>query len=139
MNALRVLLFVTTCLLGSQLLYAQPSVDNQKPLVLDSKEDFKDAIWAPRGPKRKTINYIYKYDQKNVLFGNPCAVKVTRKMGFEYVLQPKGVPGSPGKGKALWNNFLVKTKLVFTRSPFWKLILNKRQKDCRTRSGDIVG
>ena len=60
-------------------------------------------------------------------------------MGFEYLVEPARLPGSKTwKGKFL-NNLWVKTKLVVTRSPFWKLILNNRIKKCRKMSGDLVG
>ena len=88
-------------------------------------------------PKVKTYDKIYKKSTKKTLYGNPCAIEVTHRMGFEYV------PLSNGRGKSsvgvIINNIFVGTKLVFTRSPFWKLILNKRLKDCRLKSGDGVG
>ncbi|MEQ8473677.1 MAG: hypothetical protein RIC35_20945 [Marinoscillum sp.] len=90
-------------------------------------------------PKRKHISYLYTVDSKNILYGNPCAVEATRKMGFEYVVQPLGIPGSPDEKDYELNNFLVKMKLFFTRSPFWKAILNKRIRECAEKSGDIVG
>jgi len=73
------------------------------------------------------------------LYGNPCAVEATRKMGFEYIIQPKGVPGGENFLLMQGNNLMVNVKLIFTRSPFWKFILNKRISQCRVDSGDIVG
>ena len=99
----------------------------------------KDANNSGNHPKRKRISYIYKENSKGILYGNPCAVEATRKLGFEYVLQPAGLPGSPGQKEQERNNFLVNLKLIFTKGPFWKLILNKRIKQCRINSGDIVG
>lgn len=88
-------------------------------------------------PKVKQYDVIYKKNTKKTLYGNPCAIEVTHKMGFEYT------PLAQGKGKTsmglLVNNTFVKLKLVFTRSPFWKLTLNKRLKDCRLKSGDGIG
>ena len=88
-------------------------------------------------PKRKTYSRLYKSSTKGTLYGNPCALEVTRKMGFEYV------PLSQGHGKSsvglILNNIYVNGKLVVTRSPFWKLILKKRFKECRTKSGDGIG
>ena len=89
------------------------------------------------GPDRKTYSRLYKNSTKGTLYGNPCALEVTHKMGFEYV------PLSQGHGKTkvgfILNNVYVSSKLVVTRSPFWKLILKKRLKDCRAKSGDGVG
>lgn len=88
-------------------------------------------------PKVKRYDKIYKKSTKKTLYGNPCAIDVTHKMGFEYV------PLAQGRGKSSMgifiNNLFVNTKLIFTRSPAWKLILNKRLKDCRLKSGDGVG
>lgn len=88
-------------------------------------------------PRVREYAKIYKSNTKGTLYGNPCALKETRKMGFEYV------PLSQGHGKSpigvVINNFFVKLKLVFTRTPFWKLILKKRFQNCREKSGDGVG
>lgn len=99
----------------------------------------KQANKRSNQPKRKNISFIYKDSSEDILYGNPCAVEATRKMGFEYVLQPPGLPGSASRKETELNNFLVNLKLIFTRSPFWKLILNKRIKECRLKTGDIVG
>ena len=88
-------------------------------------------------PKRKEYDKLYKKSTKGTLYGNPCAIDITHKMGFEYV------PLAQGRGKTKMgvfvNNLFVNTKLIFTRTPFWKMILNKRFKDCRRKSGDGVG
>ena len=88
-------------------------------------------------PKIKNYNKLYKKSTRKTMYGNPCAIDVTHKMGFEYV------PLAQGKGKTkmglLINNTFVKSKLCLTRTPFWKMILNKRLKDCRLKSGDGIG
>lgn len=88
-------------------------------------------------PKRKVYDKLYTKNTKGTLYGNPCALAETRRMGFEYV------PLAQGRGKSkvglILNNTFVHTRLIFTRSPFWKIILNKRLKDCRLKSGDGVG
>lgn len=90
-------------------------------------------------PKRKVIEYIYVSDSKSILYGNPCAMEVTRRMGFEYVIQPLGVPGGLSLDDIEKHNILVKLKLFFTKGPFWKLVVKKRIKDCAKNSGDFVG
>lgn len=90
-------------------------------------------------PERRNVEYIYTNDSKGIYFGNPCVMEATRSMGFEYVLQVKGIPGSPSEDEQFEHNVIVKTKLVFTRSPFWKLILKKKIKKCLEMSGDFVG
>jgi len=88
-------------------------------------------------PKEKSYSRLYKKSTKGILYGNPCALEMTRQMGFEYV------PLAQGRGKTrvglILNNFAVKSKLCVTRTPFWKSILNKRLKDCRLKTGDFVG
>lgn len=90
-------------------------------------------------PKRKVIEYIYVKDSRSILYGNPCATEVTRKMGFEYVAQPLGVPGGMSVNEIERHNMLIKLKLFFTKGPFWKLLVKKRIKECATNSGDFVG
>ncbi len=103
---------------------------------LDMKKDANKKAY--RSPKRK-YDVIYRPHAKKILYGNPCAVEATHKMGFEYMVEPRnGTRSKTQKGKFL-NNLKVKSKLVVTRSPFWKLILKKRFKKCREMSGDIVG
>lgn len=90
-------------------------------------------------PKKKDFFYIIKNDMHGFLYGNPCVLEQTRRMGFEYTVQIEGIPGSLRPWRRRWNNTLGYTRLTITRSPFWKLILNKRIKNCRQKSGDIVG
>ena len=90
-------------------------------------------------PKRKTYKHIVKNKTKKILYGNPCVLEATHKMGFEYVVQIKGSLGSVGEAKRIWNNFEVSVFLCVTRSPFWKLILNNKIKKCRIKSGDKTG
>jgi len=102
---------------------------------LTSKKDYNKAKYRP---KNKNLNFIIKKDTEGILYGNPCVLEQTTKMGFQYTLQPKS-GGSKTEVGRLINNFLVKLKLVLTKTPFWKAILNKRIRDCRVKSGDLVG
>lgn len=111
----------------------------QSHLPTENVEMGKDANRRSNKPKRKRYSYIYVPNGDKVLYGNPCATEATHNMGFEYLVEPKGIKGSKTpKGKFL-NNFWVKTKLIATRSPFWKAILKSKFKKCRTKSGDFVG
>lgn len=103
---------------------------------LDSKKDSNKKAYKS---KKRRYEVIYRPNAKKILYGNPCAVEATRKMGFEYIVESRrAVRSATQKGKFL-NNLKVKTKLVLTRSPFWKLILKKKFKKCRQKSGDLVG
>jgi len=90
-------------------------------------------------PKRKNIRYITKNTGEGLLYGNPCMLEQTRKMRFEYAVQTPGLPGSLGPLKRQWENLRTRLNLIFFRTPFWKLILNRRVRNCRKKSGDLVG
>jgi len=90
-------------------------------------------------PRRKKYRNIYVSKLEGTLYGNPCAIEETHRMGFEYVIEPISGQTSKSRTGKFINNFWVKTKLVLFRSPFWKAILNKRFKRCRNQSGDFVG
>lgn len=99
----------------------------------------KDSNKKVNRPKRKNYDVIYVPNANNILYGNKCVLEQTHKMGFEYLVEPTNIRGSKtAKGKFI-NNLWVKTKLVVTRTPFWKMILNKKIKKCRQMSGDLVG
>jgi len=121
------------CLLGT-FCFVQAQIKDELPT---NSTERKRTDHKKYEPKRKTYDFIYKHSTKNTLYGNPCALEQTRKMGFEYV------PLTKGRGKTavgvMLNNVAVGTKLCVTRSPFWKMTLNKRMKDCRLKSGDGVG
>jgi len=89
--------------------------------------------------ERVYYSVIYKSDAFGILYGNPCAVEATMDMGFIYTVNVDGLPGSITGFNRFLNNAGVKFKLFFTRSPFWKLILNQKIKKCRELSGDFVG
>jgi hypothetical protein len=90
-------------------------------------------------PETSEYSFIYKRHNSGLLLGNACVIQATHKMGFEYVLQPVGYPNGISKFRFGVNNVWVNTKLVFTRSPFWKVILDNKIKDCRQKSGDFAG
>lgn len=110
----------------------------QSDLPTENVKMGKDSNKRANKPKRKRYSYIYVPNGNKVLYGNPCATEATHKMGFEYLVEPKGNGSKTKKGKIL-NNLWVKTKLVATRSPFWKAILKRKFKECRIKSGDFVG
>ena len=134
----RSLTFIITLLLSLSCL-AQKVKPVEEELPSENLEMRKDSNKRSNRPKRKNLSLIYVPNADNILYGNPCVTEATHKMGFEYIVESTNLPGSKTwKGKFL-NNLWVKTKLVVTRSPFWKLILNKKIKNCRKMSGDLVG
>ena len=118
---------------------AQESDDIKKDLPTEKIGfNIEDDTKAHR-PKRKKIRYIIKNGTSGILYGNPCVLQVTRKMGFEYAVQTPLLPGSTIEPRRLWNNFKVKLLLTLKHGPFWKITVNKRLKECGIKSGDRVG
>ncbi|MFK7951288.1 MAG: hypothetical protein AB8B73_00455 [Ekhidna sp.] len=134
---MRVFLFLSLISL-SVLVLAQDAPYPQSHLPTENVRMGKDANKRSNRPKQKRYSYIYVPNGDKVLYGNPCALEQTHKMGFEYLVEPKGDGSKTSKGKLL-NNLWVKSKLVVLRTPFWKVILKKRFRDCRAKSGDFVG
>lgn len=103
---------------------------------VDSKKKFKKKRNAP---KEKRISLIVKNKTDGVLYGNACMTENTHRMGFEYAIQVPGLPGSVDPFRRIVGNTGVYFRLIFTKGPWWKLVLNSRVKDCRKKSGDWVG
>lgn len=102
----------------------------------DASKDFNN---KRNSPVRKKISFIVKNDMKGFLYGNACMIEETHKMGFEYSVQIKGLPGSLSPIRRVWRNTGVYAKLLLTKGPWWKQTLNNRVRDCRKKSGDLVG
>jgi hypothetical protein len=88
--------------------------------------------------KNRRLLSIYIKDTQNVLYGNPCMDKVTARFGYEYVVMPKNATKYHSGFQRSMHNFFVKTALFF-RNPFWKIISNKKAKECRQKTGDYMG
>ena len=129
-----ILFCVSGCVLGQN-----PEGDIERYIPTENLDRKKEANRLKNKPREKNYSYIYKKDTEGILYGNPCALEETHRMGFEYVVQKGNLPGGIEAEDVRWHNFWVKVKLVFTHSPFWKAILNKRLTECREKSGDIVG
>ncbi|MFY0650896.1 MAG: hypothetical protein JXQ96_02630 [Cyclobacteriaceae bacterium] len=98
------------------------------------KEDLKK-----NRPKRQKLMYIYKRRTNGTLYGNPCALDVTQKMGFEYLAQETSKIDLKSYWGRFFHNLWTKTKLVARRGPWWKLTVNKRIRDCQSLTGDRTG
>ena len=94
---------------------------------------------ASNFPKEKRYRYIYVKDGGKVLFGNPCAMEVTHKMGFEYGIEHRPEPGIGPWWRRFKTNTTTKTILFFTKGPWWRTTVNKRFKGCARTSGDRRG
>ena len=90
-------------------------------------------------PKKTEYMYMYKRRTNHTLYGNPCALSVTHKMGFEYLAQENSKIYLKSYWERFFHNLWTKTKLVTRRGPWWKLTVNKRLKDCQKITGDRTG
>ncbi|MFT4738530.1 MAG: hypothetical protein ACI8QD_002424 [Cyclobacteriaceae bacterium] len=130
-------LFTVFLLISSLGLAAQQRYESFEPTEILRRDQAKQR--EKNAPKRKKVSVIIKSSTKGILYGNPCQLEETRRMGFQYTVQNKGLPGSLKPITLAWHNTKVFLKLTFTKSPFWKLILNQRVKDCREKTGDWRG
>ncbi|MEO1052351.1 MAG: hypothetical protein AAFX87_17085 [Bacteroidota bacterium] len=117
---------------GNCLAQTGNNVDKNRP----KKDRFGNS--KPRH-KKKRIVYWIKKDGKGLLLGNKCFEDFTHRMGFEYLLQPKGSAGNRSEFGRLLHNFGTKLTILFRNGPFWKFKLNKQREECRRSSGDFVG
>ena len=115
---------------------AQESIQEEIPTEnIDRKKDSNKR----KNRSKVGIREIYKKSSWKTGYGNPCIEEATQKMGFIYAPVVKGQPGYRWEGGRLWHNLWVKLGLIVRRGPWWKIRINKQIKDCRRKSGDIVG
>ena len=110
-----------------------------KYIPTENVDSRKESNKRRNRPETSEYDYIYKQDISGMLLGNACAIQATHDMGFEYVLQPVGGVNGISAFRAKMNNLWINTKLVFKRTPFWKIILDNKIKTCREKSGDFAG
>ena len=114
------------------------TLEKDMPTWVVKKKKMRNAAQKDR-PRELPVRYIIIKETRGVLYGNPCAVQETQKMGFQYILLKKGQPGYENMWEKVDNNFNVKLGLIFRKSPFWKMILKRRIERCRRDTGDFVG
>ncbi|WKV13964.1 hypothetical protein [Marivirga harenae] len=121
-------------LLSLHPIYGQVDYSNKSTEKIKKRPELE-----PEGEKKeRRLLSIYIQDTQNVLYGNPCMDKVTQRFGYEYVVMPKNASKYHSGFERSMHNFLVKTALFF-RNPFWKVISNKKAKECRQKTGDYMG
>ena len=117
--------------------YAQSDIENKFPTKKLRDKTIEDR--KKNHPKKKSISYIYKKSTLNTLYGNPCAISVTRRYRFEYAVEEKKRITSKNFYKRGLHNLGVKFRLFVTKGPWWKIVVNKRLKDCKRKTGDSTG
>ena len=88
--------------------------------------------------KQRPIQWV-KNDARNLLIGNPCMEEMTQRMGFVYLIQPKGESPNENEVQRNLHNFFAKLKITFRNGPFWKFKLKKKRRNCGAETGDFVG
>ncbi len=105
---------------------------HEKTSSTDLSPDHKSLV------KKKYIPiFISTESSRKVLYGNGCALEVTRKMGFEFTVMTSMEREKYGSG--FWTNIWSSMKLTFKNGPFWRGSAQKKINNCRKMSGDFVG
>ncbi len=130
---MRLVFFLVMCLCCVNAL-AQIDYKNNSTEKIEREPD----LIPENDQEQKRFLSIYTKNTKNILYGNPCMDAVTARFGYEYVVMPKNAPGFSGGLSRVLHNFGVKT-ILFFRNPFWKVISNRKEKECRQKTGDYVG
>jgi hypothetical protein len=110
----------------------EPPVTNKTDSKVRVKRDKSEK------PEGKQYMLIYHKNTKGILYGNPCMMEVTRKMGFEYAVAPKGTKGNRTEFGRRMHNFGVKSVLT-AKNPFWRSKVKRKLKECRQKTGDFTG
>lgn len=115
--------------------------EDQKLVKNTSNTDiYKKAPPKPNSEKsEKALLSIVKNDTKEILYGNKCVEEVANKMGFKYLVIPKGNKGNLNGFNRFFHNLGVKFIITIKNGPFWKSKIKKRIRDCRNQSGDFTG
>jgi hypothetical protein len=126
--------FLLLIFISLQPLSAQVDYNNKSTEKIKNEPELE-----PESEKKsRRLLSIYIKDTQNVLYGNPCMDKVSERFGYEYVVMPKNASKYHSGFQRSMHNFFVKTALFF-RNPFWKIISNKKSKECRQKTGDYMG
>ncbi|HNP19604.1 MAG TPA: hypothetical protein PKL31_14300 [Fulvivirga sp.] len=121
--------YVSTALAQDGLQFGDTGTTTKAPKYKSKRRDFK---------KQRPIQWV-KNDGRNLLIGNPCMEEATKKMGFVYLVQPKGHAPNKNEFQRNAHNFFAKIAIFFRNGPFWKFKLKKKRKECRAETGDFVG
>lgn len=91
------------------------------------------------GLEKKPFRYLYAYNMRKVLYGNPCVSDVTHEFGFEYI-PAFDSPDEPRNDLQIWaHNFFTSMAITFRHGLFWKKKVKRRIKYCAESSGDFIG
>ncbi|MDN4166570.1 hypothetical protein QWY31_13760 [Cytophagales bacterium LB-30] len=132
MLAIRLIVVLGMSCLFALAAWAQPPATN-----MTSKNPEIDIRDSPT--KRKTVLFLVRSNTSKTMYGNPCVQEVTRKMGFEYLVVPKGQALNRNGFSRTMHNGAVSLALFFRNGPLWKLRARHKIKKCRQKSADFMG
>lgn len=108
------------------------------PYKFSSTTDYYNAE-RYEGMEKKRLRYLYAYNMKEVLYGNPCVSDVTKAFGFEYIPAFDSAE-EPRNDLEIWaHNFFTSIGITFRHGLFWKRKVKRRIKYCAESSGDFIG
>ena len=125
-------------ILGCVLLLSACATEKKTPYKFSSTTDFYNAEKF-EATEKKRLRYLYAYNMKAVLYGNPCVSDVTREYGFEYIPAFDSAE-EPRNDLEIWaHNFFTSLGITFRKGLFWKKKVRRRIKYCAESSGDFIG
>lgn len=108
------------------------------PFAFSSTTDYYHAERFEANPK-KPYKYLYAYNMRKVLYGNPCVTEVTRQYGFEYIPAFDSAE-EPRNDLQIWvHNAVTSMRIAFRHGLLWKKKVRKKIKYCAESSGDFNG
>lgn len=108
------------------------------PFAFSSTTDFYNAEKFEAKPLQR-YKYLYAYNMKKVLYGNPCVNDATHKYGYEYIPAFDSAE-EPRNDLQIWaHNFFTSLGITLKHGFRWKRNVKKRIKYCSESSGDFNG
>jgi hypothetical protein len=111
---------------------------SQNPFALSGTTDFYNTE-KYESQKKQRDRYLYAYNMRKILYGNPCVTEVTKAFGFEYI-PAFDSPDEPRNDLQIWaHNFVTSIAITFRHGLLWKRKVKKRIRYCAETSGDFNG
>lgn len=126
------------CWLSATLISCSMHKKSRDPYGMSATTDFYNAE-KYEAQRKQQLRYIYAYQMKDVLYGNPCVSEITRSFGFEYI-PAFDSPDEPRNDLSIWaHNLVTSMAISFRHGIFWKRKVKKRIRYCAENSGDFNG
>ncbi len=131
------MLFGSLVVFGQDGLASELTKEKLDPFIPSAKvawvDEYKKVV-----PKEKKMRYLYVLRTKGTMYGDACAMKSTRDMGFEFAIFEMNSPEVWERKYITFSNLKTKLHLLVTQGPFWKSKLKKKLKKCSGLGGDLL-